>query len=247
MSTPDASFSDRVKMNNLAAAIVLTSQGVPFIHAGEEMLRSKPLEDGTFDHNSYRSSDAVNNLKWSDLSQEEYQLTYAYYQGLIEFRKAHPALRMTTAEEVAEKITKLGGLDFNVVGFHIASGANGEENELIVVFNPNKEATTITLPEGQWTICIQGDQAGTESLGTASGTATAEPISTLVLVKAAETEPDVEIIVGESEEDSIGIIGGADGPTAIFVTGNWYGLIAILAAVICAAMAVMFALKNRKK
>ena len=247
MATPDNTFAERVRMNNLAAAIVLTSQGVPFIHAGEEMLRSKPLEDGSFDHNSYRSSDEVNNLKWADLSQEEYQLTYAYYQGLIAFRKAHPALRMTTAEEVTEKITKLGGLDFNVVGFHIASGANGEENELIVVFNPNKEATTITLPEGEWTICIQGDKAGTESLGTATGTATAEPISTLVLVKAAETASDVEIIVGESEEDSIGIIGGADGPTAVMVSGDWFGLIAILAAVICAGMAVMFALKKRKK
>ena len=51
----------------------------------------------------------------------------------------------------------------------------------------------------------------------------------------------------DQQAASIGIIGGADGPTAIFVTGNWYGLIAILAAVICAAMAVMFALKNRKK
>ena len=235
MSTPEASFADRVKMNNLSAAIVLTSQGIPFIHAGEEMLRSKPLEDGTFDHNSYRSSDQVNNLKWADLSKEEYQQTYAYYQGLIEFRKAHPALCMTSAEEVAEKITKLGGLDFNVVGFHIAAGANGEENELIVVFNPNAEASTVELPKGTWTIYINGDKAGTDALGTARGTATAEPISAMVLVKTASSDP------------SIGIIGGADGPTAIFVTGNWGGLIAIAAAVICAVVAVIVALKKHKK
>ena len=247
MSTPEASFADRVKMNNLSAAIVLTSQGIPFIHAGEEMLRSKPLEDGTFDHNSYRSSDEVNNLKWADLSKEEYQQTYAYYQGLIEFRKAHPALCMTSAGEVAEKITKLGGLDFNVVGFHIAAGANGEENELIVVFNPTPNASAVELPEGEWTIYINGDQAGIEALGTASGTATAEPISAMVLVKAPETESDTQIIVGDSEENSIGIIGGADGPTAIFVTGNWGGLIAIAAAVLCAGIAVIIALKKRKK
>jgi len=236
MSTPDAAFADRVKMNNLAAAIVLTSQGVPFIHAGEEMLRSKPLEDGTFDHNSYKSPDAVNNLKWTDLSKVEYQTTYRYYQGLIEFRKAHPALAMTSAEEVAEKITKLGGLDFNVVGFHIASGANGEENELIVVFNPRNEASTVELPKGKWTVYINGDKAGTAPLDTVSGTATAEPISALVLVKAS----------GGSGA-SIGIIGGADGPTAIFVTGNWGGLIAIAAAVLCAGVAVTVALKKRKK
>ena len=247
MSTPDAAFSDRVKMNNLAAAIVMTSQGVPFIHAGEEMLRSKPLEDGSFDHNSYRSPDSVNNLKWADLSKEEYQQTYAYYQGLIAFRKAHPALRMTTAEEVTEEITKLAGLDFNVVGFHIAAGANGEENELIVVFNPRSEASTVNLPEGEWTVYINGGKAGIEPLGTATGTATAEAISAMVLVKAPEVPEDPQIIVGDSEENSIGIIGGADGPTAIFVTGNWGGLIAIAAAVLCAGIAVIVALKKRKK
>ena len=245
MSTPDNTFEERVKMNNLAAAIVMTSQGIPFIHAGEEMLRSKPLEDGSFDHNSYKSSDQVNNLKWADLSQEQYQITYAYYQGLIAFRKAHPALAMTSAEEVAEKITKLGGLDFNVVGFHIAAGANGEDNELIVVFNPRTEASIVTLPEGEWTIYINGEKAGIEALGTATGTATAEAISTLVLVKAPEVTEET-VPSGEGSA-SIGIIGGADGPTAIFVTGNWGGMIAIVAAVICAGVAVIVALKKRKK
>ena len=247
MSTPEASFADRVKMNNLAAAIVMTSQGVPFIHAGEEMLRSKPLEDGTFDHNSYRSSDEVNNLKWADLSQAEYQLTNAYYQGLIAFRKAHPALRMTTAEEVAQKITKLGGLDFNVVGFHIAAGANGEENELIVVFNPTPNASAVKLPEGEWTIYINGDKAGTQSLGNFFGMALAEPISAMVLVKAPAQAEDPQIIVGESEDTSIGIIGGADGPTAVLVSGNWGAMVAMTAAVICSLIAVIVALKNRKK
>ena len=236
MATPEASFADRVKMNNLAAAIVMTSQGIPFIHAGEEMLRSKPLEDGSFDHNSYRSSDEVNNLKWADMSKEAYQATFSYYQGLIAFRKAHPALRMTDAREVSEKITKLGGLDFNVVGFHIASGANGEENELIVVFNPNPAASTVELPDGKWTVYISGDKAGLEPLGTVKGTATAEPISALVLVKSSG-----------GNGSSIGIIGGADGPTAIFVSGNFGGLIAIAAAVLCSGMAVIVALKKRKK
>ena len=247
MATPKNTFAERVRMNNLAAAIVLTSQGVPFLHAGEEMLRSKPLEDGTFDHNSYRSSDAVNNLKWANLNQEEYALTNRYYQGLIAFRKAHPALRMTTAAEVSEKITKLGGLDFNVVGFHIAAGANGEENELIVVFNPNAQETTVELPEGNWTICISGDQAGTASLGNASGTALVEPISTLVLVKAADISQEPMTDNTDSEEHSIGIIGGADGPTAIFVTGNWISTLLLIAGGICGLIAVIVVLKKRRK
>ena len=250
MSTQDFSFEDRVRMNNLAAAIVMTSQGIPFIHAGEEMLRSKPLEDGSFDHNSYKSSDTVNNLKWADLSQEQYQITDAYYQGLIAFRKAHPALAMTSAEEVAEKITTLGGLDFNVAGFHIAAGANGEQNELIVVFNPRTEATTLELPEGEWTIYISGDKAGTESLGTATGTATCEAISTLVLVKAPETTGETEVIIGESEDTSIGIIGGADGPTAIFITGSLGGIVStvlLIAGCICGIIAIAKVVKKGKK
>ena len=247
MSTPEASFADRVKMNNLSAAIVLTSQGVPFIHAGEEMLRSKPLEDGSFDHNSYKSSDEVNNLKWASLSQEEYALTNRYYQGLIAFRKAHPALRMTSAEEVAEKITKLGGLEFNVVGFHIAAGANGEENELIVVFNPTPNTANVTLPEGEWSVYINGDKAGTEVLCTVSGTAAAEPISAMVLVKDSAVTGDTQIIVSESEDTSIGIIGGADGPTAIFVTGNWLSTILLIAGGIFGLIALVTIFKKRKK
>ena len=239
MSTSGSTREEQIRMNNLAAAIYMTSQGIPFIHAGEEILRSKPLPNGGFDHNSYSSPDSVNSLKWSDLNNEEYQDVYRYYQGLIAFRAAHPALRMTSAEEIAEKITPLTGLDFNIVGCHIAAGANGEENEFVVIFNPNTDATTVTLPEGEWTVYINGEDAGTTPLGTCSGTATVEPITALVLVKAPANTGN--------EEPSIGVIGGADGPTAIFVSGNWGGLIAIAAAVIAAGTAVIIALKKRKK
>ena len=99
-----------------------------------------------------------------------------------------------SAKEVAEKITQLGGVDFNVNAFHIAKGANGEENELVVIFNPNAEATTVTLPEGQWDIRINGEEAGDRSLGTAEGTVEVQPISAMVLVREGEepvapTEP----------------------------------------------------------
>ena len=94
-----------------------------------------------------------------------------------------------------------------------------------------------------------GDKAGIAALGTATGTATAEPISALVLVKAAELsqEPMTEIILGESEDTSIGIIGGADGPTAIFVTGNWISTLLLIAGGICGVIAVVGYAKKRKK
>ena len=193
MSTQDRTLEERVRMNNLAAAIVMTSQGTPFFQAGEEMLRSKPLPEGGFDHNSYKSPDSINSIKWDTLTDPMYQDVVSYYTGLIAFRNAHPALRMTTAQEVSEKITQLSGLDFNVLGFHIARGANGEDNELVVIFNPNAEATTVALPEGSWEIHINGEDAGTKALSTVEGTVEVAPISAMVLVKPGEepvpTEP----------------------------------------------------------
>ncbi len=212
MSTRDNTFEDRVRMNNLAAAIVMTSQGTPFFQAGEELLRSKPKEDGTFDHNSYKSPDSINSIKWDDLSDPVYQDVVDYYAGLIAFRKAHPALRMTTAGEVAEKITLLAGLDFNVSGFHIAAGANGEDSGLVVIFNPNAEATTVTLPAGKWDIRINGENAGDTYLGSAEGTVEVAPISAMVLVETVEepqpTEPADPVSKGN---DSLWLICAAIG------------------------------------
>ena len=195
LSCPDASQEDLVRMNNLAAAIYMTSQGIPFVHAGEEMLRSKPLGDGEFDHNSYKSPDSVNSIKWDNLNDPIYQDVVDYYTGLIAFRKAHPALRMTSAEDVAAHITPMPKLDFNVVACHISAGANGEENELVVVFNPRTAESVVTLPEGSWTIYIDGENAGTTALGTAEGEVAVQPISAMVLVKepaAAEVPAETE-------------------------------------------------------
>lgn len=220
MSTQDRTLEERIRMNNLAAAIVMTSQGTPFFQAGEEMLRSKPLPEGGFDHNSYKSPDSINSIKWDTLSDPMYQDVVSYYAGLIAFRNAHPALRMTTAQEVSEKITQMSGLDFNVLGFHIAKDANGEQNELIVVFNPNAEATTVTLPEGQWEIHINGEDAGVDALASAEGTVEVAPISAMVLVQPREepvapTEPVVADPVPKGNDNlwlacaAIGLICGA--------------------------------------
>ena len=185
-SCPDNTVEERIRMNNLAAAIYMTSQGVPFIHAGEEMLRSKPLWSGGFDDNSYKSSDKVNSLKWDNLNDPQYQDVVDYYTGLIAFRKAHPALRMTDAAEVEAHITQLPGLDFNVMACHISSGANGEESEIVAIFNPRSSETAVPLPEGKWTIYVNADEAGTAPLGTAEGEVTVESISAMVLVKGGE-------------------------------------------------------------
>ena len=199
LSTRDKTVEERIRMNNLAAAVVLTSQGIPFFQAGEEMLRSKPKEEG-FDHNSYDSSDEINSIKWDTLSDAVYADVVDYYTGLIAFRKAHPALRMTTAEEVEEKITQLPDLEMNVVASHIHPGANGEENEIVAIFNSRTADTTVTLPAGEWTVYIDAENAGTEPLATVEGTVTVAATSACVLARTPSAE-ELEDQNGEEEED----------------------------------------------
>lgn len=185
---PDASFDDLLKMNSLTAAIVLTSQGVPFFQAGEEILRTKVKADGTFDHNSYASPSSLNSLKWDDLSKDGYKKSYEYYKGLIEFRKNHSGLRMTTDTEVYENMKVLmdGENDLNVIQYLIDGKANNEVSDgIVVVFNPSKEATTVSLPDGEWKVCVNGEKAGTEVLATANGSVEVAPVSAMVLVNGA--------------------------------------------------------------
>ncbi|MFW6238942.1 MAG: type I pullulanase, partial [Halanaerobiales bacterium] len=97
-SNGDCSEEERIKMDRLAQAIVLTSQGVPFLAGGEEFLRTKFGE-----HNSYNSGDEVNQLKWE--RKQEYLNTFMYYRGLIRLRREHPAFRMDTAAIIKENLS----------------------------------------------------------------------------------------------------------------------------------------------
>lgn len=183
-STPGVSEEDRIRMNNLSAAIYMTAQGIPFLQAGEEMLRTKIDAFGGFLENSYNSPDSVNSIKWNTLEDETYQNVYNYYKGLIAFRKAHAALRLTNADDVNANITSVDGLDENVLAFRINGGINGETSDgIFVIFNPNNAATSVALPDGAWDVCVNADHAGTKALTTVSGSVSVEPISAMVLVK----------------------------------------------------------------
>jgi pullulanase len=192
-SNASDSQEDRIKMNLLSGAIVFTSQGIPFFLAGEEFLRSKPAEDGSgFVDNSYNSPDSVNSLKWDSVAANKE--VYNYYQGLIAFRKAHSALRMTSTADIQSNLSFLTGLDPNVVAYTISNSPNGETAKaLCVIYNANKTAANVTIPEGDWNVYVKGNKAGTEILETISGGSVAvDPISALVLVqedaKAAPTD-----------------------------------------------------------
>ncbi len=208
-----ATFDEQVRMNNLAAAIYLTSEGVPFIMSGEELLRTKETSSGTYDSNSYNSGDSVNALQWSNLEDETYQSVYQYYKGLIAFRKAHASLRLTTADEVSEYVSSMDDVDTGVVAMDIQGGAEGETaDEIVVIFNSNKDTTTVDLPDGEWNVYVNADAAGTEILDTVEGTVTVEAISAMVLVReSAEAVADTELTDGAEDASSslsTGLIAG---------------------------------------
>ncbi|MBQ3215947.1 MAG: type I pullulanase [Oscillospiraceae bacterium] len=242
-ATKNRTFEEQVKMNNLAAAVVLTSQGVPFFQAGEEMLRSKPLPEGGYDHNSYRSPDSINNLKWNDLDNEAYQQVVNYYTGLIAFRKAHPALRMTSAEAVASNMTKVKGTDTGVIAFQYAPNANGETNGgIFSVYNGRSSETTVALPEGEWTIYVQGASAGTKALGTASGSITVDSLSTTILVleNADSNDADSNTATDTGSNNDNG--SGNNSSTLWVIVGFCAGL-----ALVAGITVVIIKLRKRKK
>ncbi len=184
LTTPKATFMERVHMNKLAASIYLLSQGIPFMQAGEEMLRSKPLPDGTLEHNSYNCSDFTNSLKWNNLENPIYKSVFEYYKGLIAFRKEHSALRMTNARDVYSHITIEDGMEAGTVAFHIWGSVNGEKSQAIfVIFNANNEAKEVELPVGEWKVCIDAENAGTKPLYTAKDKAKVPPVSAMVMIK----------------------------------------------------------------
>ena len=181
------------RYNNLAAAYYITAQGVPFIHAGEEMLRSKPHTDAegnfVFDHNSYSSGDGVNSFKWAELRNELNAASYNYYKGLIAFRKAHPALRMTEQAEILSAMSALETGSDNVIAI-LNKGGKVENAEILTVINAGTD-TTVTLPEGKWNVYVNATTAGTEIIETVDGTVSVAGTSAMILVKAEET---VEVI-----------------------------------------------------
>ena len=177
MTAPEAPMEVLVRMNLLAGAFSLLAQGVPFFQAGEEMLRTKPGKKGTFDHNSYRSPDRVNALKWENLEKSEYRQCADYYRGLIAFRKAHPLLRLQTRDQVAKHVHPLRPENPHIAAYHLEN----RQEELLVIFNADTQDVPLKLLPGRWDVNIRGLQAGTTVLDKAEGGILAPAVSTLVL------------------------------------------------------------------
>lgn len=161
--------AELIRIDQLAQTAVFTSQGVPFILSGEEMLRDKK---GV--HNSYNSPDSINHLDWNNL--QRYPQLFTYYKNLIQLRKNHPAFRLATGDKVRQHLEFLPAVNSKdvkqdcLVGF-LLKDLQGIDawKTIVVIYNFNKEAKEMAIPEGNYTVaCCNGaiDEAG---LGEVSG------------------------------------------------------------------------------
>ncbi|NPC93184.1 type I pullulanase [Bacillus sp. WMMC1349] len=178
LTNPNDSEQTRKQMHKLASSIVLTSQGIQFIHAGQEFMRTKGG-----DHNSYRSPDSVNQLDWK--RRATFSREVDYMKGLIALRKKYSSFRMTNAKAIQRNLQFLDA-PANVVAYTLHAKANRDKaNEIAVIHNANKQSKVIPLPvDGAWKLLVDGQHAGTKTIGVIKGShITVAPLSTFVLVR----------------------------------------------------------------
>jgi pullulanase len=150
ISMPGASDAERKRVFGLASSTAILAQGVPFIHAGQEFMRTK-----NGDENSYKSSDAVNSLKWTEVSRNRDMVSY--FKGLIQIRKANSAFRMSKAPQVAKGM-RFSTTAPDVIAYSLdASKQSNGTKRIFVVHNAAKTAKVVKLPvTGTWRILAQG-------------------------------------------------------------------------------------------
>lgn len=166
LSNKGESDSNIILMNKLAATIIFTSQGIPFIQGGEEILRTKCDINGNIIENSYNASDYVNRIEWG--RKIEFNDVFLCYKNLIKIRKEHPAFRMESSKLIQENLHFLKkGNEFNsdkVVSFRInGNKVNDSYKDIIVIYNANKESIDITLPDGKWTLVYSSHNSTIDS------------------------------------------------------------------------------------
>ncbi|MDE5567292.1 MAG: type I pullulanase [Muribaculaceae bacterium] len=177
-SMPGSTEAERQRAARLAQTIVFTSQGTPFMFAGEEVFRDKK---GV--HNSYKSPDSINAIDWSLKHDNAEQ--FNFYRELIKLRKEHPAFRMTSAEQIAKHLVFDKNTDENVISYTLRDHANGDSwKEIKVIFNGNPKAMEVKVPKGNWTVIADDGKIKADGLGKAKGgKMTVAPTSALILAR----------------------------------------------------------------
>ncbi len=148
ISNPTATEADLIKMDKLANAIVLTSQGVAFLHSGAELLRTK-----LGIANSYNKPDSINQIDWD--RKTKYKAVFEYYKGLIALRRNHPAFRMPSSKMIRRNLKFLETSETGLIAYQISNSANGDTwKKILLILNGNATAKTLKIPAGSWKLAV---------------------------------------------------------------------------------------------
>lgn len=184
-SIPDITEEELIRLDLLAQTAVFTSQGVPFMLSGEELLRDKK---GV--HNSFESPDSINHLDWNNL--QRYPQVFQYYKGLIQLRKHHPAFRLGNADLIRKHLEFLPvkrptarriDQPEHVIAFRLKNYAGRDDwRDIIVILNASREAQDLAIPKGNYTVVCRDGLIDEQGLGTIVGSKlTVSPQSALIL------------------------------------------------------------------
>ena len=161
-SVPGITPDELIRLDLLAQTAVFTSQGVPFMLSGEELLRDKK---GV--HNSFESPDDINQLDWSNKT--KYPQVFAYYKNLIALRKHHPAFRLGNADLVRKHLEFLDA-PAGTIAYRLKNYAGRDDwRDIIVILNANKAATEVNIPDGSYTIVCQNGVINEQGIGETTG------------------------------------------------------------------------------
>ncbi|MGY2130984.1 type I pullulanase [Hymenobacter sp. HD11105] len=157
-SNPGATEAELIQRDLLSNTIVFTSQGIPFLPIGDEFLRTK---GGS--HNSFNQPDSINQIDWS--RKARYAPVYEFYRQLLALRRAHPAFRLPTRELVQQHLEFFPNLPPGTIAYRLRDHAGGDEwRNIVVAFNGNRTPATVTVPEGNYTLVLRGDQLKLEGI-----------------------------------------------------------------------------------
>ncbi len=184
-SIPGITEEELIRLDLLAQTAVFTSQGVPFMLSGEELLRDKK---GV--HNSFESPDSINHLDWNNL--QRYPQVFQYYKGLIQLRKHHPAFRLGNADLIRKHLEFLPvkrptarriDQPEHVMAFRLKNYAGRDDwRDIIVILNASREAQDLAIPKGNYTVVCRDGLIDEQGLGTIVGSKlTVSPQSALIL------------------------------------------------------------------
>jgi len=177
-SCPESGMEEIERMTRLAIGIILTSQGVPFLHAGVEMHRTKAGH-----HDSYRSPDEVNQIEWGRKS--EFPELFRFAKNCIELRRQHPAFRMSESQQVREKLSFFQKYIPGIIAYELKDNANGDPwKTILLLFNGNNYSVEFEIREKRWLIVAQNGELSPKGMGhVTTSKVRLHPISMMILAE----------------------------------------------------------------